>query len=332
MADLQVPLSLGVQTGGSVIRPAAYTGTFAMKPSHNAISPDGQTTFSISFDTIGFFARSVEDLQLVADMFSIKDDDPPKDIPLEEASVALVKTPFWSKAGQGTIAAMEQATTILRSHGVKVEEVSLPSEIDNEESLARLQKVITSGEARVAFLRVYREDKTKLAPQVRRLVENHNNFTHKERMEAQDRYGSIRSKVDDIAAKYTAILTPSAVDEAPLGLDDMGSPIFNTLWTVSVHEIRFWARCRIDALTLTLSQGLHMPVVNIPAFKGEHGMPIGVSLVAARFRDQHLLKVAKVLAEPLMADGGWKMGPESVDDNVKLGPDLNDQGGENHKL
>lgn len=237
VADLQVPLSLGVQTGGSVIRPASYTGTFAMKPSHNAISPDGQTTFSISFDTIGFFARSVEDLGLIADIYSIKDDDPPEDIPLKEVSVALVKTPFWSKAGEGTIAAVEQASTILRSHGVTVEEVSLPPDIDNEQSLARLQKVITSGEARVAFLRVYRQDKAKLAPQVRRLVENFNNFSHKERLEALDRYGSIRSKVDEIAAKYTVILTPSAVDEAPVGLDDMGSPIFNTLWTVSARGI-----------------------------------------------------------------------------------------------
>jgi Asp-tRNA(Asn)/Glu-tRNA(Gln) amidotransferase A subunit family amidase len=111
-----------------------------MKPRHNAISPDDRTTFSFSFDTIGVSARSVEGLQLVASIYSIKDDDPPNDIPLKEVSVALVKTPFWSKAGQGTMATMERATTILRSHGVKVEEVSLPSGIDEEESLARCRK------------------------------------------------------------------------------------------------------------------------------------------------------------------------------------------------
>ena len=48
-----------------------------------------------------------------------------------------------------------------------------------------------------------------------------------------------------------------------------------------------------------------MPVINVPAFEGEHGMPIGVSLVAGRFRDQHLLGIGKLLSGPLMAKGGW---------------------------
>jgi hypothetical protein len=75
-----------------------------------------------------------------------------------------------------------------------------------------------------------------------------------------------------------------------------------------------------------------MPVVNIPAFKGEHGVPIGVSLVAGRFQDQHLLKFAKVLAEPLTAEGDWKTGPRSVNNNVMLGPNLIGYSGEEHKL
>lgn len=76
-----------------------------------------------------------------------------------------------------------------------------------------------------------------------------------------------------------------------------------------------------------------MPVVNLPAFKGEHGMPIGVSLVAGRFRDQHLLNVAKVLAEPLMAEGGWRTRPDLVaNDNAVAGPGPDDKAGEDHKL
>lgn len=62
-----------------------------MKPSHNAVSPECQTTFSTTFDTFGFFARSVADLQLVANVFTLDDDDTPKDISLED-SVALIKT------------------------------------------------------------------------------------------------------------------------------------------------------------------------------------------------------------------------------------------------
>ena len=66
VADLQIPLALGAQTGGSLIRPASYTGVFALKPTYNAISPEGTKTFSFTFDTFGFMARSVDDLQLLA--------------------------------------------------------------------------------------------------------------------------------------------------------------------------------------------------------------------------------------------------------------------------
>lgn len=233
VADLQVPISLGSQTGGSIIRPASFTGIFAMKPTHNAISPEGQKTFSPTFDTFGFFARSMEDLQLLADVFSLQDDEPPKDVPLSEAAVALIRSPFWSRAGPGTVAAMDRAATVLRDSGIKIDEVSFPVEIGDSETLKRLQKVIMSCEARVAFLREYRVDKTKLDPQIRGLVENDAKYTNREMAQALDKYARMRPIIDDLAAKYSAVITPSVVDESPLGLDDMGSAAFNTIWTVS---------------------------------------------------------------------------------------------------
>jgi Asp-tRNA(Asn)/Glu-tRNA(Gln) amidotransferase A subunit family amidase len=51
---------------------------------------------------------------------------------------------------------------------------------------------------------------------------------------------------------------------------------------------------------------LHVPVINIPAFRGENGMPVGISVVAGRYYDQKLLSIAKILSGPLMAEGGWK--------------------------
>ena len=118
VADFQVPFSVGTQTGGSVIRPASFSGLFAMKPTYGAISTEGQKTCSITVDTFGFFARSMEDLQIFADVFALKDDEPPKDIPLIEARVAFMKTPVWPRAGPGTIAAFEKAAKILENHGV----------------------------------------------------------------------------------------------------------------------------------------------------------------------------------------------------------------------
>ncbi|KAI1772380.1 amidase signature enzyme [Hypoxylon cercidicola] len=279
VADFQVPVSLGAQTGGSVIRPASFTGVFAMKPTHNAISPEGQKTFAPTFDTFGFFARSIDDLQLLADIFALKDDEPPTDVPLQQMSVAFIKTPMWSSAGSGTIAVMDEAVAILRNSGAKVEEVSFPREIGDFETLKRTQKIIMNSEARSFFLREYRIDKTKLAPEIRRIVENTSNYTHKESMEASDRYANMRHIINNLAENYSVILTPSAIDEAPLGLDNMGSAAFNTLWT-----------------------GFHMPVINIPAFSGAHNMPIGISLVAPRFRDQQLLTTAKVIGRLMTKD------------------------------
>lgn len=208
-----------------------------MKPTYNAISPEGQKTFASTFDTFGFFARSVEDLQLLADVFALKDDESPRDIPLEEISVALIKTPMWPEAGPGTVAAMKEAVTILQNSGAHVEEVSFPPEVADLEALKRIQKVITCGEAQVAFLREYRVDRANLASEIRGIVENTSNYTHKERMEASDTYASMRHIINNLAENYSVILTPSVVDEAPLGLDDMGSATFNTLWTASALSL-----------------------------------------------------------------------------------------------
>ncbi|KAH6015922.1 hypothetical protein HBI07_073650 [Parastagonospora nodorum] len=93
-ADIQVSLSIGVQSGGSIIRPASYTGIFAMKPSHNTISMAGQARFSNTFDTTGFFARSIQDLEVLAAVFDFDDDESPNEVALEDMSVAKIKTPM----------------------------------------------------------------------------------------------------------------------------------------------------------------------------------------------------------------------------------------------
>ncbi|KAI2467946.1 amidase signature domain-containing protein [Annulohypoxylon bovei var. microspora] len=220
---------------------------------------------------------------LLADVFSLKGDEVPKDIPLEEVSVALIKTPMWPLAGPGTIAAMEKAAAILRNSGAQVEEISFPSEVGDLETLQRIQQIILDGEARAAFLREYRVNKMNLAPEICSIVENtYSNYTHTERTEAIDTYASMRHVINNLADNYSFILTPSAVDEAPLGLDDMGNAAFNTPWT-----------------------GFHMPAINVPGFYGAHSMPISLSLVASKFHDHHLLKMSKVFSE-LMDKGTLK--------------------------
>jgi Asp-tRNA(Asn)/Glu-tRNA(Gln) amidotransferase A subunit family amidase len=244
VADFHVPIALGAQTGGSIIRPASYTEVFALKPTYNTVLPEGTKVFSSTFDTVGFLTRTIADLQLLADVFALEDAEPVQDILLNKAMVAMVKTPYWQSAGPGTIIAMKKAEEMLRKNDVEVHDVSLPSPLDERDNLKRLCKVIVCVEARTSFLQDYRNNKQKLSQEVRSLVENDANFTTQGLTKALDSPASMRPIIDKWVGEYSAIITPSAVDEAPIGLDDMGSPVFNTFWTVNAPK-----HIEIDFLT-----------------------------------------------------------------------------------
>jgi Asp-tRNA(Asn)/Glu-tRNA(Gln) amidotransferase A subunit family amidase len=132
VGDFQAPLGLGTQTGGSTIRPGSYNGIYAMKPTWNSITREGQKIYSLIFDTLGLYARSVEDLDLLADTFAIQDDTPPPtDFVIKGAKFAFLKTMVWPKVGAGTSDALEKAVSLLRAHGAEVEEIFLPESLDD---------------------------------------------------------------------------------------------------------------------------------------------------------------------------------------------------------
>lgn len=221
--------------GGSVIQPASFTRIFAIKLTYDLISTELHKICSTTIDTFGFFARSIEDLQLVADVFARKNYRPLRDISSKEVRFAVIKTPVWHRTGPGTVAAIEKAAAILASCGSTVEQVSFPAEFDDLPTLKRMQSVITNSDAQAAFLKEYRWDKSKLHPEIGRVVESSSDYSHKEVVQALDRYACMRTIFGKIAADYSAIITPSAVDEAPLGLSDMGTAAFNWFWTVSIQ-------------------------------------------------------------------------------------------------
>ncbi|KAK7422467.1 hypothetical protein QQZ08_009455 [Neonectria magnoliae] len=282
VADQQIPIGLGTQTIGSVIRPSSFNGIYGLKPTWNAISAEGQKVSSLTLDTFGFMARSVEDLQALADVFALRDDEPPEAIQLSSARFAMVKTPVWPKAGPGTVAALERAAKILRDAGALVEEVVLPPEFDN---LLSLQNQVLQAEAGVAFYREYNTARDGMSDKLVDMAVNIDTCSKKEFLRAFDTIASLRPKFDQLAEGYTAIITPSSVDVAPLGIEWTGNSDFNGIWTA-----------------------LHTPVLNIPGLGGENGMPLGVALVTSRYRDQHLLQVGRAVGPLFAAEGGWKSG------------------------
>ncbi|KAK5134493.1 hypothetical protein LTR08_006410 [Meristemomyces frigidus] len=280
VADFQAPLGLGTQTGGSMIRPGSFNGVYAIKPTWNSVSREGQKIYSINLDTLGWYARSIEDLELLGSVFGIEDDEapqPPK-AGVKGLKFAFCKSMVWDEAGPGTRNAMQKGMELLKAHGADVEEITLPHDFDK---LPDWHTCILSGDGRTSFRADYQASKDKMAAFLVEHVENVQNYTRKDYLEAFDGISALRPKWDAIAEKYAAVVIPSVPDEAPQGMHT-GNPVFNS-WTTA----------------------LHIPVVNVPGFQGENGMPVGLTLAAPRYADQALLAVAKEVGKVWEKEGGW---------------------------
>lgn len=287
VGDMQAALALGTQTGGSTIRPGSFNGIYAYKPTWNAVSREGQKIYSLILDTLGVYARCVADLQLLADVLGIRDDDDDDPRPpfagVQGARFAILKTVVWPQAGPGTQAAMQKAADLLRAHGAAaVDEISLPADLD---ALPEWHRVVITSDGRSAFRPEYAASRDQLSPYLVDQVENAAAITRRQQLAAFDAIAAARPRVDEILAGYDAVVVPSVPDEAPTGLESTGSAAFCVIWTA-----------------------LHTPVVNIPGFMGENGMPIGLSLVAPRYQDRRLLSVCEAVGRIFEAEGGWKSG------------------------
>ncbi|EXK26568.1 amidase [Fusarium oxysporum f. sp. melonis 26406] len=258
VADFQIPMALGTQTGGSLIRPASFNGIHGFKPTWNSVSREGQKIYALMYDTLGWYGRCVGDLVLLADIFGLQDDKDEEHAfqGIVGARFAICKTNIWPMAGPGTQDALARAADLLRSHGAEVNELELPSAFDDVPEWYRIG-LHTEG------LLIEH-------------VENSDNFTRKTQLMASDKLAAMRPVFDFIASQYAAIITPSVPDEAPVGLESTGS------------------------------HGLHVPVLNVPGSRGDQGMPIGLSLVAPRYRDRHLLEVGKTVGQIFETEGGWE--------------------------
>jgi Asp-tRNA(Asn)/Glu-tRNA(Gln) amidotransferase A subunit family amidase len=236
VGDFQAPIGLGTQTGGSTIRPGSFNGIYALKPTWNSITREGQKIYSLIFDTLGLYARSIADLELLADMFALQDDEPaPKNFKVKGAKFALLKTMVWPQVGAGTSAALEKAILLLRAQGAEIDEISLPPQLND---LPDWHRIVLSSDGRTAFLPEYTVAKDKMSGQLVGHVENSDKISRKAQLAAFDNIAAARPVVDEILSKYDAVLTPSVPDEAPLGIEKTGSAAFCCIWTVSGSNVQ----------------------------------------------------------------------------------------------
>ncbi|EFY97373.2 amidase domain protein [Metarhizium robertsii] len=222
VADFQVPLSIGTQTGGSVVRPASFNGVYGFKPTWGTVSTEGTSIVSVSADTPGFYARSVDDLEFLAHLFRLDAllTEPLHPLSIIGARIAFVKTHIWPEAQSGTRAAWNLAHRLLAETGAKVEHVELPERFGN---CPEWREIVVAEEARAAYLPKYLQDQTKLHADIVALVESTNVPSRKKLLEAHDGIARLRREWDLIASQYDIIITPSAIDEAPEGLESTGT-------------------------------------------------------------------------------------------------------------
>jgi Asp-tRNA(Asn)/Glu-tRNA(Gln) amidotransferase A subunit family amidase len=273
VADFQVPLSIGTQTGGSVIRPASYCGVWGMKPTWNAVSAEGMKVCAPSIDTLGWYGRSAADLALLCDVFGIEDDEPAPIIPLSQARIAVCHSPVWCQAEPATHAALDLCVSSLRSQGTEVVLLDLPDAFDG---LTAAHKMIMQSEMRSTFRPDFVALGNTLYPELVATMRNEAGFSRADQRKAYDLAADCRSRFDELAGRFDAVLTPSVAGEAPIGLENTGAATFNRIWTL-----------------------LHTPCINVPATTGPNGLPVGVTLTGPRFADRRVLAAAGLLGDVL---------------------------------
>ena len=280
VAAEMVPLAIGSQTNGSVIRPAAYCGVVGYKPTFGLISRTGALRQSRPLDHVGVFARTVEDAALLAHVLMVFDDRDPDMHPqtqprfLEAVNgdppslprFAFVKSPFWEEADGAARAIFADFAGRLGS----ADEVELPSAFAEA---ATIHRTIMEADLASSFSAEYTRGKDQISSTLRSMIERGQQTLAMDYRRAVEQVPGLVRALEGIFAQYDAILTPATTGEAPAGLSSTGKPIFCTIWTL----------CGV-------------PVVTLPLLRGPQGLPLGVQLAGRRHDDARLLRTTRWLA------------------------------------
>ena len=267
-----VHVALGTQTGGSVIRPGAYCGIFALKPSFGLVPREGVKPLSESLDTIGWYGRSVADLALVLSVFLAEPVTPPP----QRLRIGLCLQPPWSAATGPMRAAIRKAVRRLEGAG------HIVAPFGHEHLLEPLHRscddIMSVDAARSLRLeKLHHADRLSTRLQ-ERIAIGERISTDAER-DARRAAELARRDFDHILGSWDAILTAPSPGEAPETLASTGDAVFNKLWTL-----------------------LGVPCVNVPFGRGPKGLPLGIQLVGRRLDDARLLAVAATVADVLEAE------------------------------
>ncbi|MFK7940718.1 MAG: amidase [Roseovarius sp.] len=280
VAAHHVPLAVGTQTNGSVIRPASFCGTFGFKPTRGVISRTGVLQTSASLDQVGCFGRTLEDVALLADVLGCYDQrdvcsyararpdmmhGATEDAPVDP-DFAWLDLPFY---GRLTVDAREGVEDVLDLLGPKVTRMTPADTLSN---LVAVQARIHEYEIAQHQAEVFDTHWDQISDTLKPVITRARQITKTEYDDALEVKRSAEAFFADFFTEFDAILAPAAAGEAPKYGDGTGDPIFCTLWTLA-----------------------GLPCVTLPLLVGETGLPIGVQVIGPVERDDRLLRTARWL-------------------------------------
>jgi Asp-tRNA(Asn)/Glu-tRNA(Gln) amidotransferase A subunit family amidase len=274
-----VPIATGTQTGGSVIRPAAYCGIAGFKPSYRLLPLVGVKCFSWSLDTVGLFGAGVADVAFAAAAISGRDlrvDRAPPATP----RVLVVRTRGWNDASADMQQAVERAAHAAEAAGAAVADAELPDAV--QEAFAA-HPTIMNFEGSRALAYEYDHHGDQLSPMLKKLLDDSARISAEDYDAARRTTKRARHALNEFLGEANVILTPSAPGAAERGLASTGSPAFNRIWTL-----------------------MGTPCVNVPGLADDAGMPLGVQVVGRFGRDRATLEAALFLQQAVAKHAGGR--------------------------
>jgi Asp-tRNA(Asn)/Glu-tRNA(Gln) amidotransferase A subunit family amidase len=267
-----VPVALGTQTAGSVVRPAAFCGVLGFKPTFGLVDRRGVGAQAPSLDTLGWFARRADDLSLLLDVLA---PGLPRD-PALARRVAVLRTPHDGEADADVHTALAAAAAALVAAGVEVSELPWPAFFDG---LTEGQIDVQAREAALTLGPLRAEHAGRMSASLLGLLEEGDAVAPGAYAAALARARTAWAALPTVLGEVDALLVPAVRGEAPRGLDSTGDPLFCRAWTL-----------------------LGVPAVAVPAGRGAHGLPVGVQLVGRPGADRALIGLAGRLHAALAPD------------------------------
>jgi len=269
-----LPIAVGTQTGGSVIRPAAYCGVTGFKPSYRLLPTPGLKHFSVYLDTAGLFAAGVADVAFAAAAITGRDLRVDRRATIAPPRIAIARTNVWDRASADMQRALDAAAKAAAAAGAHVNEPAWPAFLTDA---FNAQAVIQDYEAFRTLAFEYDHHRERLSPILRDTLDKAAAVTADDYDAARRTTKRARQALADHMGEIDVLLTPSAPSAAP-GPDTTGPAIFNRVWTL-----------------------MGTPCVNVPGLKDASGLPLGVQIVGRFGRDHEALLAAQFLEKAIKA-------------------------------